>query len=292
MSITPDNHIIHGLWIGKTLSALELLTINSFIRFGHEFHLWVYEKPITILPPKTVLRDAEQIISAHEVYKRKKDDPVLAFGKGSFSTPFSDLFRYKLLYEEGGWWVDMDVTCLRPFSITAPFFFNPHPILPMMGNIMKCPKGNAMILETYQRVKQECNAETEDWLLPNRILNEVSKKYQLDHYIGKNMGNRDWWPDIEAFIYGRRKLPEQWFYFHWVNEMWRKHHLDKNRTYTASTLSRLMTQNKVNVKRVLLSANRKQWLRKTYEPDWERIWVDFKIAVVQLLRKLGLRKDG
>ena len=291
MLISEDNRIIHGLWIGKFLSSLELLTISSFIQHGHEFHLWVYEKTLTTLPKGTVLRDAHQIIPFTKVYRRKKDDPILAFGKGSISTPFSDLFRYQLLYKEGGWWVDMDVTCLKTFAIEAPYFFNPHPILPMMGNIMKCPKGARIMKETYEKVKEQCNEQTEDWLLPNRILNEMAQKNHLDQYIGNNTGNRDWWPEIEAFIYGRKKMPTDWYYFHWVNEMWRKHQLDKEKVCWGTTLSKLMNQHHVKVERIWLPTERIKWLREQYEPDWERKWIDFKIAIVQLLRKIGLRND-
>src|SRR6185312_16640543 len=40
-------------------------------------------------------------------------------GNGSLAG-FSNFFRYKLLLENGGWWVDMDTVCLRPFHSFAP----------------------------------------------------------------------------------------------------------------------------------------------------------------------------
>ena len=36
--------IIQSLWIGKELSVLEQLCICSFLKNGHNFHLYTYEK--------------------------------------------------------------------------------------------------------------------------------------------------------------------------------------------------------------------------------------------------------
>ena len=107
--------IVHGLWIGPKLSPLELLTLNSFVRWGHEFNLWLYDPPETPLPAGAHPRDATRILPRERIFRKRMRDPETGVGKGSVS-PFSDLFRYKLLYELGGVWVDMDVTCLRPFN--------------------------------------------------------------------------------------------------------------------------------------------------------------------------------
>ena len=46
----PNNYnatsssVIHGLWIGNKMSALELLTIHSFLQHGFQFHLWTYQQ--------------------------------------------------------------------------------------------------------------------------------------------------------------------------------------------------------------------------------------------------------
>ena len=34
---------ISGLWIGKSLSTLEKLSISSFIKNGHKYYLYVYD---------------------------------------------------------------------------------------------------------------------------------------------------------------------------------------------------------------------------------------------------------
>ena len=43
---------------------------------------------------------------------------------GSEIRYFSDIFRYAVLYEHGGLWMDTDVILLRPFPFRGDHFFN------------------------------------------------------------------------------------------------------------------------------------------------------------------------
>ena len=36
--------IVQSLWIGEYLSSLEIMCIKSFLKKGHEFHLYTYDK--------------------------------------------------------------------------------------------------------------------------------------------------------------------------------------------------------------------------------------------------------
>ena len=117
--------IIHGLWIGNTLSRLELLTLRSFVHWGHEFHLWLYDDLQTAVPRGVCLRDARSVLPRARIFHKRQRDPETGVGQGSAS-PFSDLFRYKLLYEYGGIWSDMDITCLRPFDFAEDYMFRAH----------------------------------------------------------------------------------------------------------------------------------------------------------------------
>ena len=98
--------IIQCLWIGRALSPLEQLSIRSFLANGHEVHLYLYEQ-IEGVPRGTRVRNAERVLprSAQFLYR---EHPSYA--------GFSNFFRYRLLLEKGGWWVDLDTICLRPFD--------------------------------------------------------------------------------------------------------------------------------------------------------------------------------
>ena len=157
-----DNRIVHGMWVGRQLSRLELLTIHSFLHHGHEFHLWAYDDLSNAgLPPAVRIRDADQIIPRKDVFAKIGRDRETGVGRGSFGAPFSDLFRYKLLFEHGGIWADMDVTCLRPFDSKHAYAFRPHR-LGVVGSIMKCPKGSRLLKAVYEEAIATVTGQVED----------------------------------------------------------------------------------------------------------------------------------
>ena len=41
--------IVQSLWVGSNLSLMEVYSIKSFLKTGHEFHLYIYE-PIQNIP--------------------------------------------------------------------------------------------------------------------------------------------------------------------------------------------------------------------------------------------------
>jgi len=105
--------IINSLWVGKSLSLMEQLSITSFLRNGHEYDLYCYNE-IADVPAGATLRDAAEILPSSEIFYYRH-----GAGKGSVAG-FSNLFRFKLLFEKRGWWVDTDVVCLRPFDFDEP----------------------------------------------------------------------------------------------------------------------------------------------------------------------------
>jgi glycosyltransferase involved in cell wall biosynthesis len=217
--LTDDNRIVHGLWIGERLSNLGLLTIHSFLRQGHEFHLWLYDDLQTALPKNVILENAEAILPRTRIFRRREIDPETGVGRGSLGL-FSDLFRYKLLFEKGGWWVDMDVTCLRPFNFQTDYVFRPHRV-GVVGNIMKCPRRSMLMKMTYEQVEREVN-ENSPWLLANRTLSGNILRLKLDRFLHPDICNQESWLDaIKPLIDSDCPLPETWYAIHWINEMWR-----------------------------------------------------------------------
>jgi hypothetical protein len=218
--LAEDNRIVHGMWIGSRLSKLELLTISSFLRHGHDFHLWLYEDLETPLPRGVVLEDANTIIPRSRVFCKREIDEETGVGCGSYGAPFSDLFRYKLLYEKGGYWADMDITCLRPLSFPDAYVFRTHKV-GVVGNIMKCPPKSALMRETYNHIERIANEDT-PWLLPNRILTGNIYFLGLQQFIRKEICNEDSWIGcIKALVYSDQSIPSSWFVIHWINEFWR-----------------------------------------------------------------------
>jgi hypothetical protein len=104
---------VQSLWIGQQLSTMEQLCIRSFLANGHGFDLYTYG-PVQGVPAGAALRDANAILPESRIFRYSNRDSVAGF---------ANYFRYKLLLERGGWWVDSDVICLRPFDFGSQTVF-------------------------------------------------------------------------------------------------------------------------------------------------------------------------
>lgn len=204
---------INSLWIGNKLSEMELLTLESFIHHGHEFTLWVYGELDTPLPDGVKQRNANEILNQQYVFNYPDDGP-LAWSKGSYAG-FSDIFRYKLLYELGGWWVDMDVTCLKKFDFDELYFFRNHWKYPVVGNVMKCPKGSELMKLCFEKALQEVTAANDDWHKPIEILNEAINQLGLTHYRKLGLFNTDQAEFLELYFKEPSPFPRDWYGVHW-----------------------------------------------------------------------------
>jgi hypothetical protein len=91
---------------------MEVLSIESFLHFGYEYHLYAYEE-VANVPRGVKLCDANEVLPASDIFYFQGD-----FAPGSPAC-FSDIWRYKLLLERGGWWVDTDMVCVRPFEFSS-----------------------------------------------------------------------------------------------------------------------------------------------------------------------------
>ena len=104
--------IVQSLWVGDKLSRLEYYSIKSFLVLGYTFHLYVYNK-VKNIPKGTIIKDANEIMPAKEIFNLK-----------STFLPFSDIWRYKMLYKKGGYWVDMDMICIKALDFKEEYVFS------------------------------------------------------------------------------------------------------------------------------------------------------------------------
>lgn len=215
--VDESNRIVNGLWIGNKLSKLELLTLASFVANHHEFHLWTYSEIVTPLCSGVVVRNAEEILPRDAVYRRIGTDIETGVGNGSFAG-FSDLFRYKLLYEKGGYWADMDVTCLKPLDFPEPYVFRPHRV-GVVGNLMKCPRGALLMRLTLERAQRAIDS---GWHFGNRALSETVIELGLERYVRSGICNPDSWLGfVQSLIEEDAPIPPELYAIHWINEFWR-----------------------------------------------------------------------
>jgi hypothetical protein len=150
---------VHAMWLGETLSRLEILTLVSFLAQGYEVTLWAYDEIRTPLPRGIMLADAERIFPRARIQPKSNAEPEIGIGKGSVGGVYSDLFRYRLLFEYGGIWTDMDVTALRPLDFAGDYVFRPHR-LGMVGSLMKCPRGSRLMHDVYEATEKIASEHT------------------------------------------------------------------------------------------------------------------------------------
>jgi len=104
-----DNKIIHSLWVGPALTTMERLCIRSYQAHGHEFHLWTYD-PVAGIPEGTIIRDGNELVPKSQI---KRFNCI---------AQFSNFFCYALL-NKGGWFIDMDCVCLKPYDFPEEYVF-------------------------------------------------------------------------------------------------------------------------------------------------------------------------
>ena len=150
--------VMSSLWIGQ-LSPLEQICMESFVKNGHPFHLYSYDPHLQV-PTGVKLKDAREILPEDRIFQNQR-----GHGKGSYAA-FADLFRYKLLRDHGGYWVDTDVFCIRPFSFEEPYVFGAED-KPVANGIIKVPQRCKIMQSVYA---QACEID------PSRIVwNELGE---------------------------------------------------------------------------------------------------------------------
>ena len=63
--------IVQSLWVGNSLSNMEVCCIKSFLKHGFTFHLYTYE-PVKRIPKGTIVKDANEIMLHKEIFKLYK----------------------------------------------------------------------------------------------------------------------------------------------------------------------------------------------------------------------------
>jgi len=167
---------INSLWVAGELLPINHLTIASFKANGHEFVLWTYEND---LKADCIIKDARTILPDTEIFYYKNMNgggPQWKFGG------ISDRLRAELIYAIGGWHVDLDVTCLRPFDdLNDEYVFAPHP-LGIVANIIKAPKGSEFA-KRYVELTKKVDADNTKWTKSFDGLIDIVKELELERYI-------------------------------------------------------------------------------------------------------------
>ena len=226
------SRIIQGMWIGRELSAMEQMSISSFLRNGHEYHLYVYED-VQRVPEGAVVRDASEILPASRIFQYT--------GFKSYAG-FSDHFRYKLLLEKGGWWADTDTVCLRPFDFDEEHVFSSEmdgDVEVINCGIIKAPVGSEMMKYAWQVCQQKDPRRLSWGEVGPRLMAEAVRKFSLAKHRQPASAFcpirfRDWHKVLEPDV--SWSFDKTTCAIHLWNEMWRRSGQDKDGRYSPECL--------------------------------------------------------
>ena len=211
---------VNFFWIGSELSKMEQLTLKSFQDHGHQPVLWAYDMDCKNIPTGVIVSSAADILPTDRIFAYTGNGDCR---EGSYGG-FSDLFRYHLLNKVGGWYCDMDVTCLASFADIddREYLFRPHNMTSLVGNIMKAPAGCDLLNSCISSTEKQITAANDRWIKPVEILRDCVKAHNLTNYIAplQWFGN-DSSGDLQiyvsnVFLSKNNELPR--YAIHWCNE--------------------------------------------------------------------------
>lgn len=200
---------VQCLWIGERLSKVEQICYSSFLHHGHPVHLYCYSE-IEGIPEGVMVFDANTIIPESGIFMHRN---------GSVA-PFADLFRWKLLRDKSGYWIDSDLVCMKPFDFEGDIVFGYECFRVAAIGVLKFPEQHALCEFMYQKA-----------LHPNRFLPfdtfEDKKKKILRTIKGRNRdfgwggsaGPQAFTQVLKHFDLGCHGFPYTYFYpvacHHW-----------------------------------------------------------------------------
>lgn len=167
--------VINSLWVGTALSPLENVCIKSYLRAGHPFRLYVYN-PVANVPEGTIVEDAEWIVPQSNI-KRFQN-----------LANFSDYFRYSMLLWNGGYWVDLDNFCLRPYDFPEEYVFSSQ----LTGNrgmdegnagVIKAPRNSPVMQYCLNKIDRMDLTRSEWAAIGPIMLRETYQPLRLGHYM-------------------------------------------------------------------------------------------------------------
>ncbi len=214
--MTPEDQIVHFVWIGKSLPVMGQLSIKLFQRHGKIPYLWSYDE-IENVPDGVVRRDASEILPRDSIFTFQGSQPGLENdGKGSVSH-WSDQFQLTLLQKYGGWYSQLDVACLK-LPARCDYYFARHHEPPIINTyIMRVPKNAPLLDACLAELRAKINKSTSTsfhWFDSMRIIGSHVHT-ELPQFISRNTHECG----CPTFTDTAKKLKRRIEFLHWCNAL-------------------------------------------------------------------------
>ena len=231
--------VVQGLWVEGPLSALEELSVRSFLAHGHDYHLYSYD-PALAVPAGARLMPAAEVLAPSAIFRY-----TAGAGAGSYAA-FANLFRYKLLHERGGWWADTDMICLRPLDFDGEHVFASERGrdggATVTNCILRAPAGSDVCADCYGRALRHEQRATVWGSTGPALLREVVERQAATRCVQPPavFCPVDWWQAAALLEPG--ELPAGSHTVHLWHEFWRWNGWAKEPCYPPATLYQRLHQ--------------------------------------------------
>ena len=160
--------LFQSFWHGGSLNPVAWACYASFISGGHRVDLYTYDE--IGVPEGVRLRCAEEIIPREALFRRLD----------SWS-PFSNFFRYQLLLERGGWWIDSDVYYNRKLIPKAEVIFAEQERGVLNTGQLRFPKAHPVLADLVTRCRRIDLDQIKWGETGPRLLSATLRDHKLDH---------------------------------------------------------------------------------------------------------------
>jgi hypothetical protein len=188
--------VFNMFWHGPSVSHLEIACMRSFIAKGHTLRVFSYE-PLT-LPDGVITENAETILPS---------DQIFLFADSMAS--FTNLFRYQLLLEQGGWWVDADVVCLKSEMPSCEYYWAEQERGELNGAVLKFPRQDPICRKLLELSTERKKSQSFYGELGPNLLTEALSGLSVTHHSGSTedvyplhylQAHYFWLPEYAEFV--------------------------------------------------------------------------------------------
>jgi mannosyltransferase OCH1-like enzyme len=132
---TVAPQVVQTFWHGDVIGPYQLVCLRSFADCGHQVEVFSYDSHLQ-LPGWIERRNAAEILPRDKVLR-----PL-----GGRLAIHANLFRYALLHQRGGWWINPDVILIKPDLPAADIFFAGRDDFGLTSTgMLRFPKGHPIV---------------------------------------------------------------------------------------------------------------------------------------------------
>ena len=126
---------VNCLWVGTSLRQIEIACLLSMLRAGHVVRLFSYGQPLNV-PDGCEVVDANELIARENfLFYRYTNSPALG----------ANVFRYKILQQGLGLWLDLDVLVLKPIPVPTDYLFGLQDPTAINNAVLYLPQNSILL---------------------------------------------------------------------------------------------------------------------------------------------------